>query len=301
MPLLVSEEPDENGDLHDAGMMLFEDTVTTPGRIIATTLDPTYHHGNNFMPGSTRFLYALLRWLDNTGSWSGSVHQPTDPSGRPSPASDPSAPVPGPSEIGLWIATVRCRDGGVDPTFRRCGKVQLALVVLADRHDLPRRGQRHRVVGARRDRRVGHSRREGELRTSAGTPSDDLSAGGQVYTDIAVGGGHSLLLRSDGRIVAIGRGDNYQQTIVPALPEGVTVTAVAAGMNHSVALRSDGQVLAFGKSTEGQLLFPPAPEGTRYLSVAAGEDFSLAVRTLAPGGEDPGEPGTGSLGSLFGN
>ncbi len=50
VPLLVSEEPDENGDLRDAGMMLFEDTVTTPGRIIATTLDPTYHHGNNFMP-----------------------------------------------------------------------------------------------------------------------------------------------------------------------------------------------------------------------------------------------------------
>ncbi len=43
VPLLVSEEPDENGDLRDAGMMLFEDTVTTPGRIIATTLDPTYH------------------------------------------------------------------------------------------------------------------------------------------------------------------------------------------------------------------------------------------------------------------
>lgn len=81
----------------------------------------------------------------------------------------------------------------------------------------------------------------------------------------------------------------------------MTVTAAVAGMNHSVALRSDGQVLAFGKSTEGQLLFPPAPEGTRYLSVAAGEDFSLAVRTLAPGGEGPGEPGTGSLGSLFGN
>ncbi|PTR32122.1 hypothetical protein C8K36_1011172 [Rhodococcus sp. OK519] len=68
VPLLVSEEPDENGDPRDAGMMLFEDTASTPGRIIATTLDPTYHHGNNFMPGSTRFLYALLRWLDNTGS-----------------------------------------------------------------------------------------------------------------------------------------------------------------------------------------------------------------------------------------
>lgn len=66
VPLLVSEEPDENGKPHDAGMMLYEDTVSTPGRIIATTLDPMYHHGSGFMPGATRFLYALLRWIDNT-------------------------------------------------------------------------------------------------------------------------------------------------------------------------------------------------------------------------------------------
>ncbi|MGN0041947.1 hypothetical protein [Rhodococcus sp. (in: high G+C Gram-positive bacteria)] len=66
VPLLVSEEPDSEGIPRDAGMMLYEDTVTTPGRIIATTLDPMYHHGSNFMPGATRFLYALLRWVDNT-------------------------------------------------------------------------------------------------------------------------------------------------------------------------------------------------------------------------------------------
>ncbi|OLT42966.1 hypothetical protein BJF87_08750 [Gordonia sp. CNJ-863] len=68
VPLVVAEEPDETGARADAGAILYEDTVSTPGRIIATTLDPTYHHGNNFMPGSTRFLYSLLRWLDNTGS-----------------------------------------------------------------------------------------------------------------------------------------------------------------------------------------------------------------------------------------
>lgn len=66
VPLVVSEEPDQDGRLHDAGLLLYEDTASTPGRIIATTLDPTFHHGNNFMPGSTRFLYALLRWLDHT-------------------------------------------------------------------------------------------------------------------------------------------------------------------------------------------------------------------------------------------
>lgn len=66
VPLVVSEEADADGHAHDAGMMLYEDTSSTPGRLIVTTLDPTYHHGSNFMPGATRFLYALLRWVDHT-------------------------------------------------------------------------------------------------------------------------------------------------------------------------------------------------------------------------------------------
>ncbi|GAB2464008.1 hypothetical protein [Xylanimonas ulmi] len=63
-PLVVAEEPGPDGFPHDAGMMLYEDRTSTPGRIIASTMDPTYHHGNNFMPGSTLLLYSLLRWLD---------------------------------------------------------------------------------------------------------------------------------------------------------------------------------------------------------------------------------------------
>ncbi|MFZ2527503.1 MAG: hypothetical protein WAX14_07595 [Rhodococcus sp. (in: high G+C Gram-positive bacteria)] len=66
VPLVVSEEPDTDGHAHDAGMMLYEDTTSTPGRLIVTTLDPMFHHGSNFMPGATRFLYALLRWVDHT-------------------------------------------------------------------------------------------------------------------------------------------------------------------------------------------------------------------------------------------
>ncbi len=47
----------------DAGAILYDDPVSTPGRLIVTTLDPTYHHGSNFMPGATQFLYGLLDWL----------------------------------------------------------------------------------------------------------------------------------------------------------------------------------------------------------------------------------------------
>lgn len=52
---------EENG--HDAGAVLYDDQASTAGRILVTTLDPTYHHGSNFMPGATEFLYGLLDWL----------------------------------------------------------------------------------------------------------------------------------------------------------------------------------------------------------------------------------------------
>ena len=45
------------------GSILYDDRVTTLGRIIATTLDPFYHHGSRFMPAATRFLDVFLPWL----------------------------------------------------------------------------------------------------------------------------------------------------------------------------------------------------------------------------------------------
>lgn len=56
-PLLIAEH---DGD--DA-VLLYEDEVSTPGRLVVTTLDPVYHHGSNFMPAATRGLDALLSWL----------------------------------------------------------------------------------------------------------------------------------------------------------------------------------------------------------------------------------------------
>lgn len=45
------------------GSVLYEDTVSTAGRLIITSLDPCYHHGSNFMPATTRFLRGFLPWL----------------------------------------------------------------------------------------------------------------------------------------------------------------------------------------------------------------------------------------------
>jgi|TARA_R100000908_G_C3643589_1_gene78648 hypothetical protein len=50
-------------DVGDLGSVLYDDTVTTPGRMIVTTLDPMYHHGSHFMPATTRFLDGFLPWL----------------------------------------------------------------------------------------------------------------------------------------------------------------------------------------------------------------------------------------------
>lgn len=46
-----------------AGSVLYEDCVSTAGRLIVTSLDPMYHHGSYFMPATTRFLRGFFPWL----------------------------------------------------------------------------------------------------------------------------------------------------------------------------------------------------------------------------------------------
>lgn len=55
---------EENGEV--VGSVLYVDEVSTPGRIVAMTMDPAYHHGSGFMPGSTQLLYGLMRWATST-------------------------------------------------------------------------------------------------------------------------------------------------------------------------------------------------------------------------------------------
>lgn len=43
--------------------VLYDDHVSTPGRMIVATIDPCYHHGSYFMPATTRFLRGFLPWL----------------------------------------------------------------------------------------------------------------------------------------------------------------------------------------------------------------------------------------------
>lgn len=50
-------------DVDGVGSVLYDDQVTTAGRMIVTALDPMYHHGSHFMPATTRFLDGFLPWL----------------------------------------------------------------------------------------------------------------------------------------------------------------------------------------------------------------------------------------------
>jgi alpha-tubulin suppressor-like RCC1 family protein len=81
---------------------------------------------------------------------------------------------------------------------------------------------------------------------------------------IAAGGGHSLFLKSNGSLWAIGwnaygqLGDgttdngNYE-TNQPEQIVASNVTAVAAGLNHSLFLMSNGSLWAMGDNSSGQL------------------------------------------------
>ena len=59
----------------------YDDRVSTPGRMIVTSLDPMYHHGSRFMPATTRF---LDRFLPNLRNWLLSQEDPlvNQPSSR---------------------------------------------------------------------------------------------------------------------------------------------------------------------------------------------------------------------------
>lgn len=52
----------------DGSSLLYEDTVSTGGRLFVAGLDPFSHHGSYFMPATTRFLEKFLPWLKHS-SW----------------------------------------------------------------------------------------------------------------------------------------------------------------------------------------------------------------------------------------
>ena len=57
----------------DGAAVLYIDEVTTPGRLVVTSLDPMSHFGSYFMPATERFLDGFLPWLAGHGEGDGGL------------------------------------------------------------------------------------------------------------------------------------------------------------------------------------------------------------------------------------
>eukprot|EP00435_Cladocopium_sp_Y103_P050417 s915_g15.t1 len=95
---------------------------------------------------------------------------------------------------------------------------------------------------------------------------------------VSAGTYHTVLLRSDGTVVACGCNGN-QQCDIPPLEDGVSYTQAAAGWNHTVLLRSDGRAVACGEKKPGHCNIPPLDDGLSYTQVSAGFLHTVLLRS----------------------
>ncbi|MFN0028226.1 MAG: RCC1 domain-containing protein [Acidimicrobiales bacterium] len=146
----------------------------------------------------------------------------------------------------------------------------------------------------------------GQLGTTANitpNPTATVVPGLSNITDIAAGSAHSLAVRNDGTVWALGlnefgqlgtttnNGASVANSVATQVPGLTNIVAVAAGKHHSLALAADGTVWAFGLNDFGQLgstsnlgasVANPTPAVIAGLSgviaIEAGDSHSLAVR-----------------------
>ena len=135
-------------------------------------------------------------------------------------------------------------------------------------------------------------------------------------TAIAAGWDHSLFLKDDGSLWAMGNnafgqlGDGSLNSVGTNSPEKIVasgVTAIAAGRGHSLFLMSDGSLWAMGDNGDGQLgdgtvdgqLFPEKIVASGVTAIAAGEYHSVFLKSdgsfWGMGHNDNGELGDRTL------
>ena len=91
---------------------------------------------------------------------------------------------------------------------------------------------------------------------------------------VALGGWHTLAVRSDGSVLAWGFNGAGQCSVPGSLSD---VRMVAAGLKHSVAVRNNGTVSAWGDDTSSQSTVPSSLNPV--ISIAAGDAHTLALLT----------------------
>ncbi|MCX6896339.1 MAG: hypothetical protein NTZ16_12740 [Verrucomicrobia bacterium] len=140
----------------------------------------------------------------------------------------------------------------------------------------------------------------------------------QPVTKIAAGNWHSLFVKSDGSLWAMGNnqegqlGDGSYSLVFPYGTNRAeqivasNVTSVAAGAYHSIFLKSDGSLWAMGKNGFGQLgdgttsntNRPEQIVASNITAVAAGSEHSLFIKSdgslWSMGYDQSGQLGDGS-------
>ena len=121
-----------------------------------------------------------------------------------------------------------------------------------------------------------------------------LNSGAQTVTNIAAGSNHSLFLKSDGSLWAMGYnaygdlGDGtYNNTNWPERIVAGGVKAIAAGDSHSLFIKTDGSLWAMGYNGSGQLgdgkpgntNRPEQIVSSNVKAIAAGSYHSLFLKT----------------------
>ncbi len=87
----------------------------------------------------------------------------------------------------------------------------------------------------------------------------------------AAGGIHTVGLKTDGTVVAVGR-NNYRQCNVSGWTD---IVAIAAGSFHTVGLKADGTVAAVGYGSFGQL---NVSEWADIIAIAAGGNHTVGLK-----------------------
>lgn len=134
-------------------------------------------------------------------------------------------------------------------------------------------------------------------------------------TAVSSGVGHSLFLKSDGTVLAVGRNSSGQlgngtkmNATTPVQVSGLTgITAISAGETHSLFLKSDGTVWACGNNNKRQLgdstinnsNIPLKINGlNNVIAISAGAHHSLFLKSnntvWACGSNDRGQLGDGN-------
>ena len=149
------------------------------------------------------------------------------------------------------------------------------------------------AMGADNDGQLGDGTTDGGGYTNA--PEKILPGG---VTAIAAGYAHSLFIKSDGSLWAMGDNSDGQLGdgttnggfFIDASPEQIVpngVTAVAAGFSHSLFLKSDGSLWGMGYNYFGQLgngtnknaLSPVEILPGGVTAIAAGADYSIFAKS----------------------